>query len=144
MDMTEYKKRIKRVQEICLEYGLRPEFGNHGSTKDEIDYRYDSKFIKNCGEIIRIWPDSNTYQYVVLFNELLPNGDCYEFNEKILSEGLKEKILKKRKKISNSFDMEDLYEYGEELIRETILHAINDMKKFDMQYSLDRLKSDFE
>lgn len=143
-DKEEYDKRIADVQKLCLSYGLKPAFGNHGQTKTEIDYRYDSKYGHSCGEIVRLWPDYESgYCYIVLFNKLYSEGSCYYWNSDFISEPLKNKIKKYYTGISNTLELKYLYVYGMDLIKETIENAMKDMKKFDMNIKLKRIEKDF-
>lgn len=40
--------------------------------------------------------------------------------------------------------MEDLYLFGMDLIKETIIYAINDMKHFDNNFRLNMINTDFQ
>ena len=143
-DKEEYDKRIADVQKLCLSYGLKPAFGNYGQTKTEIDYRYDSNYIKSCGEIVRLWPNFESGNcYIVLFNKLYSEGSCYYWNSDFISEPLKNKIKKYHPVINHILDLKYLYVYGMDLIKETIEFAIKDMKKFDMNIKLKRIEKDF-
>lgn len=146
MNMTkeEYDKRIADVQKLCLSYGLKPAFGNNGITKSEIDYRYDSIYVKSCGEIVRLWPDYESGKcYIALFSKLYSEGSCYYWDNNFISEPLKNKIKKYHPYINNDLDLKYLYVYGMDLIKETIEFAIKDMKKFDMNIKLKRIEEDF-
>lgn len=142
-DKEEYDKRIADVQNLCLSYGLKPVFGNHGHSTDEIDYRYDSNYVHSCGEIVRLWPH-DFHSYIVLFNKLYADGSCYHWDSNFISEPLKNKIKKHYTGIDNTLELEYLYDYGMDLIKETIETAMSDMKKFDMNMKLKMIDGDFQ
>ena len=141
----EYKRRIKEIQQLCESYGLVRHFGNHGRSLNEIDYRYDSKYIESCGEIVRLWPDEDR-SFIVLFNKLYDDGECYRWDSDSLSEPLKNKIkeIHPYPYIDNSLDLIYLYDYGMDLIKECIENAMNDMKKFDLNIKLKKIEKDFQ
>ena len=146
MDKSEYKKCIDDVKKLCLSYGLIPKPGNHGRTLEELDFHYDSKYIDSCGEIVRLWPEWNEKtQYIVLFNKLYASGSCYYWTEERVSEQIRKKRIQRNYHLpDNIVLMEDLYTFGMDLIKETIIYAINDMKKFDNNFRLKMINKDFQ
>lgn len=145
MYKSEYRKCIDDVTKLCLSYGLIPKFGNHGRSLTEIDFRYDSKYIDSCGEIVRLWPDwSENTQYIVLFNKLYSSGSCFYWCPERVSVQIRNMRVKRSYISDNIVLMEDLYTFGMDLIKETIIYAINDMKKFDNNFRLKMIENDFQ
>lgn len=146
IDKSEYKRLIDEVKKLCLSYGLHPKFGNRGKSLDEIDFHYDSKYIDSCGEIVRLWPEWNERtQYIVLFNKLYESGSCYHWSEERVSEQIRNKRVQRNYQTpDNVILMEDLYTFGMDLIKETIIYAINDMKNFDNNFRLKMINNDFQ
>lgn len=146
MYKSEYIKCIDDVKKLCLSYGLIPQFGNRGRSLDELDFHYDSKYIDSCGEIVRLWPEWNeNTQYIVLFNKLYSSGSCYYWDNERVSEQIRNKMVQRNYHTpDNIVLMEDLYLFGMDLIKETIIYAINDMKYFDNNFRLNMINKDFQ